>query len=303
MPQNPPQIVLLDPLTLRPPRLPAELAGLRLLHITDLHIRKPGKRLARLLAELQSPAYEGCDLLLVTGDVMHGPGHESAALDYLGQLIDAARPRYGAFGSFGNHDSDAFIEAATSGAGTGGADAATSGGGHLPITWLRDAAHRMADLPINLLGLRCSRTDRAGDLPAALLDEAYDPAGAAGAAESQRLRILLSHYPTWLIPAAEVGIDLVFSGHTHGGQIRMPGGRTLYNSCPDWPLNQSCGVVQHLQTLQVISRGLGESNVPGLRIFCKPHAPLITLQPADDTSAEGAAVDPTTHEPTLKVQW
>src|SRR5690606_29123839 len=113
-----------------------------------------------------------------------------------------------------------------------------------------------------------------GDLLATLLNEAHDPGTLPG---EHRLRILLSHMPTWLIPAAETGLDLVFSGHTHGAQVRLPGRRTLYNSCRDWPLHHPTGVVQQSHTLAVISRGLGESNWQGLRFFCKPHAPLVTL--------------------------
>ncbi|MHB1156412.1 MAG: metallophosphoesterase [Phycisphaerales bacterium] len=280
MPQPSVQPGLIEPLTLKPLKLPGELAGLRLLHITDLHIRKPNKRLQRLLDELASDSFPGCDLLLFTGDAMHGEGHESAALTYLKRLIDAARPRHGAYGCFGNHDSAAFGQQARD----------------LPITWLTDTACRLRDLPVNLLGLRCSHTNLNGDLVATLLDEAFDPAG-----ESSRFRILLSHLPTWLTPASQAGIDLLFAGHTHGGQCRLPGRRALYNSCEDWPLNLSTGVVQQGRTLAVISRGLGESNWEGLRFFCKPHAPLVTLGSIESNLVE-PPVDPP-RLPTMIVPW
>lgn len=280
MPPTPAQSGLIEPLTLHPLKLPGELAGLRLLHITDLHIRKPNKRLQRLLDELASDSFPGCDLLLLTGDAMHDEGHESAALTYLKRLIDAARPRHGAYGCFGNHDSAAFQQQARD----------------LPITWLTDTACRLRDLPVNLLGLRCSRTNLNGDLVATLLDEAFDPTG-----ESSHFRILLSHLPTWLTPASQAGIDLLFAGHTHGGQCRLPGRRALYNSCEDWPLHQSSGVMQQGRTLAVISRGLGESNWEGLRFLCKPHAPLVTLGSSEPNPAEPPADPP--RLPTMIVPW
>jgi hypothetical protein len=86
---------------------------------------------------------------------------------------------------------------------------------------------------------------------------------------------MLSHYPMYLPTVADMGVDLMFSGHTHGGQWRVPFAGALYNSS-DLPMFLSSGILRHRRTLCVVSRGLGETWLP-IRFFCPPHMPLYTL--------------------------
>ena len=93
------------------------------------------------------------------------------------------------------------------------------------------------------------------------------------------LRLMLAHYPSWISTAADLGVHLLFAGHTHGGQIRLPNGRALTNAC-DLPLGMSCGVLRHRDTLVAISRGLGEVGFffNTFRAFCPAHVPVYTLR-------------------------
>ncbi|NJL30313.1 MAG: hypothetical protein HC898_01045 [Phycisphaerales bacterium] len=96
------------------------------------------------------------------------------------------------------------------------------------------------------------------------------------AARTPALRLLLSHYPTYLPTASDLGADVMFSGHTHGGQMRLPWWGAMYNSS-DLPLKLSAGVLRYRDTLAVVTRGLGETFIP-LRIFCQPHWLVCTLK-------------------------
>ena len=97
---------------------------------------------------------------------------------------------------------------------------------------------------------------------------------------STKLRLMLAHYPSWLPTAADMNVDLLFAGHTHGGQIRLPNGLTFNNAC-DLPRHLSSGILRHRDTLIAISRGLGEVGIPAInkwRLFCPPHVPIYTLR-------------------------
>ena len=76
--------------------------------------------------------------------------------------------------------------------------------------------------------------------------------------------------------SADLGVHLMFSGHTHGGQCRLPGGRALMN-CSSLPLHLTCGMLRHQDTVCIVSRGLGETRLR-LRLFCPPHVPVVTLR-------------------------
>jgi predicted MPP superfamily phosphohydrolase len=69
-------------------RLPTPLNGLRIGHLTDLHIRQPRARHQQVIDFLLG---DTPDLIAITGDVMHRPGHEPAAMDWLEQLLDSGQ--------------------------------------------------------------------------------------------------------------------------------------------------------------------------------------------------------------------
>lgn len=93
------------------------------------------------------------------------------------------------------------------------------------------------------------------------------------------LRVLLSHEPQLFEFYAHPTIDLVFSGHAHGGQFRLPGGRGLY--APDQGLfpRYTQGVHRHGATRMIVSRGLGNSRFP-LRLNNRPEIVRVIVKPA-----------------------
>ncbi len=249
---------MIEEIELPLPHLPVALDGLRFVHLTDLHITRASKRYARLGAVLHQRKF---DLALLTGDYMTDEGDEEIALQVMGELCRQIRPRFGCFGVFGNHDTPAGQQKLRA----------------LPITWLDHDAQQVGALPLTLLGAHSGRIERPDAVALALAQ-----AGAVGAAppqlarDEQPVRMLLCHYPDWLPIAAEMRLDVMLSGHTHGGQIRLPGGQALINHA-DLPLALSAGLLRQRQTYCLLPRGVGEVQLP-LRVCCPPQVLLVTLR-------------------------
>jgi predicted MPP superfamily phosphohydrolase len=108
------------------------------------------------------------------------------------------------------------------------------------------------------------------DLDAALT--AADELASGGRAP----RVLVSHNPDVLFNAAARDVSLVLSGHTHGGQIRIPGLGVLVRQSQCY-LDE--GRYTFGGTELIVTRGLGVTGVP-LRWHCPPEAVLLTLTPA-----------------------
>ncbi len=255
------------------PHLPAGLAGLRLGQVTDLHVRR-GRRARRSGRQCEglSPRHSRLvsllggmklDLLLLTGDLMDEAGDEASAMAVLQAICQAVRPRRGIYGVFGNHDRDDFIAACRK----------------LPIHWLRDEWARVDGLDLLIGGPHMTR-DIGPDACVLALRRAAALNGIAGGAarpaEDRPLQIVLSHVPMMLPVVADLGVDVMLCGHTHGGQLRPLPGRVIYNST-DWPLRLTSGLLRHQNTLCAIARGLGEAGPP-LRLFCPPQLPVYTLR-------------------------
>jgi predicted MPP superfamily phosphohydrolase len=181
--------------------LPAELDGLKIAQISDVHVdgRTNGKKLERYIQAVnqQSP-----DLIIFCGDlVSSGTGYIDQAASALGKL----RARYGVVACLGDHDYFSDPEMVASRLELNG------------ITVLRDQ----------------SRTVRAGGSEISLtgVTNVYrKPASPAAvrALEQNRphdaLDIFYTHQPSnWIVEsAADSGYNLVLAGHTHGGQVAFP---------------------------------------------------------------------------------
>lgn len=90
-------------------------------------------------------------------------------------------------------------------------------------------------------------------------------------------RILLSHRPEYFASYAAAGFDLVFSGHAHGGQWRMPFLGGLYAPGQGILPQYTSGFYSEGETTMVVSRGLGNSVFP-LRLFNRPEILAVTLR-------------------------
>lgn len=125
------------------------------------------------------------------------------------------------------------------------------------------------------------RLDLVPDMVASLRGE-----DGGGAGDGPALTLGVSHAPyrRVLDTFADAGADVIFAGHTHGGQVRIPGFGALVANC-DIPLKQSRGLStwnDRGRTVPLnVSAGLGHSIYAPVRFACRPEATLLTLVARD----------------------
>jgi predicted MPP superfamily phosphohydrolase len=176
--------------------LPAALAGLRLVQISDVHVG-PLLHKEWLQTVVEKIAGLRPDLVVITGDLVDGSVEQLR--EHVAPLarLQHSAPR-GVYFVTGNHDYYS------------GADEWSA---HLPTLGVRP--------------LRNERVEVAPGLDLAGIDDLTDPGSRSGrnltralaGRDPQRPIVLLAHQPKQFLQAAQLGVDLTLSGHTHGGQI------------------------------------------------------------------------------------
>jgi predicted MPP superfamily phosphohydrolase len=285
------------------PGLPPE--GVTVLHLSDFHFRGSGHVQARKVARLRRLlAQERYGLVALTGDLLHDiPGLPVALA-----LVETLKPRFGAFSCPGNHDYREYSvwgvfeqtwQEGKSSSAPGIADAKEIARRLLDFVRkvLRNELVRLPvadnDVPAAHVQLRARGVEplvnravhvQAGemDLWVAGIDDLTegqpDLASAIASVPESAPLILLSHNPdVWLDPQVERA-DLVLSGHTHGGQIRLPLVGAVHTQGTHLTRRRPAGWFRRGQTHMFVSRGLGES-IP-LRFGVRPQAALIRLIPS-----------------------
>lgn len=223
-------------------RLPAECEGLRVAHLTDLHMSgRLGidyfKEAVRVVNDW-SP-----DLVAVTGDIVeHTP-----QLEWVGPTLGELRARLGACFVLGNHDEK--VESAELRRRLVGAGLTDLGGGE---------AGTIDEAQLTLCG-----------------DERPWFGGAPRLAGDEAFTLCLAHTPDRFADAARSGVDLVLAGHCHGGQVCFPLLGPLL--CPSrHGVRYAAGTFRSGRTVMHVSRGTG-SLFP-LRYLCPPEVTLLTLR-------------------------
>lgn len=272
----------------RLPVLAPGAADLRVLHVSDLHTvpgQETKRRFVRGLAELEP------DLVVDTGDNLSHLG----ALPYLLEMLEPLLRLPGLYvpgsncyfaptfknparylwkASSRDEDRDDLrilpwqqMHAAFDAAGWTGminrADRIRVAGQVLEVAGVDDP-HLGFDLHP---GFPPPRPPLSGDRPST-----------SGETDRPVLRLGLTHapYQRVLDRFADDGADLILAGHTHGGQVCLPGGRALVSNCDIEP-RRCKGMTSQKGVPVGISAGLGESRFAPVRLFCRPEAVLMTL--------------------------
>lgn len=236
-------------------RLPREFHGFRIVQLSDIH-HSPFLSEGEIAAAVRKANELGADLAVLTGDyISHSRDFIAGCARALGQL----RAPRGVFAVLGNHDHWT----------DGAAMAAALVGERIRVLNNENLLLEGESSSIRLIGIDDLTVGR-DDLKTALIGTA-----------PEETRILLSHNPRIIREAARSGIDLVLSGHTHGGQInwRLLTGREDRKT-DRWLRRPSRrflrGHAQHGATQLYVNRGLGTVVVP-LRYGCTPEITLIEL--------------------------
>ncbi|HSI35136.1 MAG TPA: metallophosphoesterase [Tepidisphaeraceae bacterium] len=237
--------------------LPAGLAGARVAHLTDLHVASDTAH-AYVRGVVRQVNALRPDLVLITGDlVTHGrPGWLDRACDLVAQL--KAR----AFVSFGNHDYGR--EALPDGRDIDVAvhlEERLTRAGHTVLR-NRAASWGRGDQSIRIVGMEDLWSGR------------FAPAAAfADGPDTARPTIALSHNPDTATVVDGYRPSWILAGHTHGGQIRIPGYGALL--LPIQQRRWQKGQFQLPSSRLYVSRGIGF--LARTRFCCRPEVPIFTL--------------------------
>lgn len=231
------------------PGLPARFEGFRVLHLTDLHVDMDDANLQAVIQEIDPLDY---DLCVLTGDYRkETSGPVDKALAGMKRLRAAIRGP--AYAVLGNHDSIRMVPA-------------------------------LEDMGFTLLMNEMVPVERDGQyFYLAGVDDphfyrAHNLHSAADRIPNGSTSLLLSHTPEIWREAAHAGFDMFLCGHTHGGQICLPGGipLTLDSDCPR---RLGRGYWRFKEMQGYTSPGAGTS-VVNVRLNCPPEVTIHTLTQA-----------------------
>jgi predicted MPP superfamily phosphohydrolase len=257
--------------------LPAKSTPITVLHIGDIHLAPWQKRKAKFVHSLGALKP---DLVINTGDNL---GHANA----IGPVLTALAPLMERPGVFVNGSNDYYAPvmrnplsylAKPSQRSEGPVlDTARLIGGFRAAGWI-NLNNREGQISISGLKLGFMGVDDAHDE----LDNLSSMPAQANALAGCDLMIGVSHAPYLRVLEAmgKAGANLIFAGHTHGGQVCLPGIGALTTNC-DLPKKYAKGIsawrFAGRDVILNVVAGLGHSIYAPVRFFCRPEVRLITL--------------------------
>lgn len=241
-------------------RVPVTFQGYKILQLSDLHNKEFGKGQKKILKKIESIHP---DIIVITGDLIDSKKTDiDVALDLVKGAIKIAPIYYVS----GNHE-----------AWSGMYTTLKAKLEEIGVTVLENQKVTIVkdDESIDIIGitdtsfLNLNAYVNDGSEPLKnLLDSLIE--------ENEKLNILLSHRPELFDLYTSSGMDLVFSGHAHGGQFRLPLMGGLVAPDQGFFPKFTEGIHTNNNTSMVISRGLGNSIIP-IRLFNRPEIIVVTL--------------------------
>jgi uncharacterized protein len=235
-----------QPIFLR--RLPPALDGFRVVQLSDLH-HGPLTSEAQLRRAIEAANKLDPDIIALTGDYI---SHERRYAARCAEIVSRLHARCGVYAVLGNHDHWTDAALITDLFRAEGIRVLINEGMRFEKN---GASFWLAGVDDTMVGLE--------DLPLAM----------AGA-RADEMKLLLAHNPIILRRAARAGIDLVLSGHTHGGQVALRSERSA-SGRPRRRLLKGLG--RQGQTQIYVTRGLGTVILP-IRYGCPPEVSLLELR-------------------------
>ena len=240
----------LERVTIKLKRLPKQLDGFRIVHLSDTH-HSPFTGLDHIKRAVEFANSLEPDMFCLTGDYV---SHERKYIAPVAGVLGALRAEFGTFACLGNHDHWTDADLVTDLFRGEGISMLVNQGLRLEA---KGASFWLAGVDDHMVGKTDLKAALAGSFP----DE---------------MKLLLAHNPVILRRATRQGIDLTLSGHTHGGQIKVrdPEKRIL----PQRKLK--AGLHRRYDSQIYITRGIGTVVVP-MRYQCPPEVSLLELRKAE----------------------
>lgn len=253
--------LMVNTITVSSDRIPAGFSGYRIAQVSDLHNAEFGAENTKLL---QTISESTPDIIVITGDLIDmNHTNIDTALDFAKNAVQIAPTYY----VNGNHE-----------AGLSQYDELKEGLTSVGVIVLEDEAIQLEHNgnTVTLIGL--------SDPNFAIRNDVFDETPAMASTKINGLlenengyTILLSHRPELFETYVRCDVDLVFSGHAHGGQFRLPliGGLVAPNQglFPKY----EAGLYTDVNTNMVVSRGIGNSIIP-FRFNNRPEVVLVELR-------------------------
>ncbi|MBS4219464.1 metallophosphoesterase [Bacillus sp. FJAT-49711] len=240
-------------------RIPKEFDGIKIVQISDLHDATFGEKQARLVKKVKKL---NPDFVFITGDFIDSNRYDlQNSLDFVEQIT----PFTDVFYVTGNHE--------------------------VAVNKIDEITKALMDLGVHVLMDETVEIEKAGE--SLLIAGVQDPLIKAipppeeTIAESldeillddqkDSFKLLLSHRPEVFDVYAIKHIDVVFTGHAHGGQVRIPGIGGLIAPGQGWFPKYTSGLHEKGNTHMIVSRGLGNSIIP-FRVLNRPEIVIVNLK-------------------------
>lgn len=237
-------------ITVESDKIPAVFSGLKIVQISDLHDATFGENQKKLVEKVKQAAP---DFIFLTGDLIDSNRYDlEKSLDAVEQIVSIAPVYY----VTGNHE------------------IATNDVDHIKAS--------LSDLGVIVLSNEEKTIEKDGEkLRIIGIDDPLNGVS-VGDVLSQFEKtvdytLVLSHRPETFQDYVDNGMDLVFSGHAHGGQFRIPGFGGLFAPGQGLLPKYTAGMYTEHETNMIVSRGLGNSVIP-VRVFNTPEIIVVTLK-------------------------
>lgn len=232
-------------------RLPKSLDGFRFVHLSDIH-HSPFTEIEHILRAVEYTNALAPDMCILTGDYV---SHDSEYIAPMAEVLGGLESEFGTFACLGNHDHWTNAEMVAKSLRNSAIKVLINEGFRFSA---REASFWLAGVDDYMVG----KTDLRAALRGSFPDE---------------MKMVLAHNPVIVRRAARAGVDLMLSGHTHGGQIKIRDDEKRI--LPKRRLKN--GLHRRKDTQIYITRGIGTVVLP-IRYQCPPEISLIQLKCAED---------------------
>ena len=228
-------------------RLPKNLDGFRIGHLSDIH-HSPFTSLEHINRAVEIANELKPDMFVLTGDFV---SHEAEYIQPMAQAMGRLKSEFGTFACLGNHDHRTDAQMVTDSLRAENIRVLINEGFRFSA---RGASVWLCGVDDYMVGLTDLRAALRGSFP----DE---------------MKMLLAHNPKILYRAARASVDLMLSGHTHGGQVRLRDEEKKILPRSKF----ASGLYRRKDSQMYITRGIGTVVLP-VRFGCPPEISLIELR-------------------------